>query len=431
MVGLSHELLPDFLLCVLSVSAVALLLETDHFRRTGVSLLLGLVAGLGLLAKVTFLVFLLGPIAVIVVTTVRTATRELRSEHDRSVGLARLRNIAAAVAVLAVVAGSWYVPSYSETREYIRSTTSGELTLGAGPQDPLAAEEMGRFALDAVNHHLSWVVGVVGLASVVGVAVAWLRRRGGVTARADLGRAALLVLWVAIPYLAVSTSHNQDHRLMAPAFPAAAVLVAGAVSSIRRDQLRTAGVAVLVVGGVLQTSLLTVRWNVPILPDRIDVQVPSGRVLVPFNGDAQGYNRLPGLRDEASPVIDELEALSRLPDGSVRPRRIGVLQPHRAINPNTLKFLAGTRGDPFTFVDVRGSEAGLPALEAELGRYDMILFIPPAPRPARPAEDRMYQLTLLSASEVITPEMLDLFPAGRRTWELLDGRRLLLAARGP
>ncbi len=427
-VGLSHEVLADFLLCGLSALAVALLLDTDHFGGTRASALLGVVVGLGCLAKVTFVAFIIGPVAFVAIGTIRRVVHERRA-GERTRARERMRNVALATAGAAVVAGLWYVPSFSETREYISATTSGELTLGMAPDEPLRPGELARFAMITVTTHLSWIVALVGSACAIGVVIAWLRgRRRHPDAGPDLVRAGLLLSWIAIPYLSVSTSANQDQRLMAPIFPAIAVLVAGLVTSIRSDRARRAAVAALVIGGVLQLSLLTVRWDIPFAPDKITIDTPAGDAYLHLASDPVGYNRLPGGRDDASPALAHLEAATRAADGSIAPRRVGVLQPHAAINPNTLRYLAGTRDVPFTFIDVR-AESDPAVMRAVLAELDAILYIPPPPRPADPEADRIYQLTVLSASYVVTPEMLEQFGEHRAWFELADGRRVLVAVR--
>lgn len=434
LVGLSHEVFQDFLLCAIAMTVVWLLLISDRFSRTPVAVAVGVVTAIGMLTKVTFPAFVLGPAVLVVGPTVLTAVREMRDEKARPVGLRRFGNLALAGGLAAALCSWWYLPNWEATREYLTSTTTGDLALGTGPAEPVSFEALSSFTLGVVNGHLSWVFALTG----VGL-VAWLviRRLTGGRARqitaAGVFEAACLLAWVAVPLLSVGLSHNQSARIIAPAFAAFAVLLAGMVTLIQSQHRRRAVAWLLGGAGALQTLLLTVSINVPLLPDQLTVSTYAGDAVVQFDSSQVGQNRLPTRPDFASPVLDHLERVSR-EDGEVGPLRVGLLQTHRALNSNTLSFLSDARNRPFVFVELTGHGGHLEALEADLAQYDVIVFIEPVEHLRDPTQvdrwhyKRLFLLQQQSASSVVTPRLLAMFPADRERFPIGDGRTALVAA---
>jgi hypothetical protein len=278
-----------------------------------------------------------------------------------------------------------------------------------------------------VNQHWSWAFVLVGLTAAVAIGARRAARR-----RVESHAFEVLVVasWALIPYCTLAASRNQDVRYIAAAFPAFVVLLSATILAVPFRSLRRVLIGTVILASVVQTSLLTVRWRVPVVPDRVIIGAGADAAVIHFDGTPLGYNRLPGDRDDASPVLAYLTASSAHGTGEPRPLQVGVLQPHATINPNTMNYLAEARGLPFFFVDVQASPSDLPALRAGLDRFDVVLFIEPPP-PSRARDPREDLLTRKSASAAVTPDMLAAFSAARRWFRLVDGQRVLVAARGP
>jgi 4-amino-4-deoxy-L-arabinose transferase-like glycosyltransferase len=94
----SHAFMLDLPLAAMTVLSLDALAGTDGFARSRRSLVFGLLCGVGMLTKWTFLFFLLAP------TVAELATLRRFSDPGR-----RLRNAAAALLVSAAVALPWYL----------------------------------------------------------------------------------------------------------------------------------------------------------------------------------------------------------------------------------------------------------------------------------------------------------------------------------
>src|SRR5882757_1009342 len=66
MIGLFHNVLQDFLLITLATVSIMFLLKSEGFQRRWMTIAMALAMGLGTLTKVTFPLFVIGPLLVVV-----------------------------------------------------------------------------------------------------------------------------------------------------------------------------------------------------------------------------------------------------------------------------------------------------------------------------------------------------------------------------
>ena len=377
MVGLSHEVMEDFELTAFVALTIALLLRTRYFSSWRASLLLGLVMGVGAVSKATFVMYVLGPVAVVVVRGAVLLYHEARHPETRGAGLTRLANAGVVLVISVGIAAAWYLSHLQATLAYIRSATGGSLAVGTGPSNPLTLHNIGAFTLGAIDWDGTLLLAVIGVLALVLVLVPWLARRGRGDRSGlmhDMGRAALLVAWIGPPYLFLISSQNQDVRLMAGAFPAVAILIAALVVAIPVRAVRWIGEAALCAAGAILTLGMTWPFTIPLLPSQIAVPVRLGWVYYPISPPrSMGYERVPQAVDYMVPVMNYLEAESKTIQ-SPRPV-VCVLETDPDINWNTLSYLVDENGDSYDVVEVHfyGSAS---RMQADLEACNMALFVP-------------------------------------------------------
>lgn len=419
LVGLFHNVLQDFLLVTLTTLSLLLLLKSEGFRRRWITWAMALTMGLGTLTKVTFPLFVVGPFLVILAEVAYGAinTRRRPAEEGEEAGLRPvLLNLGGAALVYLVVALVWYGPNFSETLDYVRSTTGGPLSLGAGPSDPYTFHAVTSFTLGAINFNLSWVIVLVGIAAVL---LSWSRLRSLFQKPVDpapLWKLAFLLAWALIPYLSVALAHNQDVRLMAPAFPAVAVLVAGALSAVPKPQWRLAlaAVAVVVLGYQTLTHIADVAPGS--MPDRLRISASTYEATIPLDSEPIGYEKLPS-SDYVTPIFEYIEKLAARGGGDPGIGTICLLESEPLINSNTFGFMSAARGDAFGFADVVQGPTGTAAeLEGILSGCNFALYTrPPKPTP----ESDESRLTLVNepyAASHMTRSMFRLFEGPTRVF---------------
>lgn len=412
LVGLFHNAFQDFLLTTLATVSILLLLYSDHFQRRWACAALGLTMGLGTLTKVTFPLFVIGPLLVVAVQVAVARHRAGGDTEDGPELRTLAANLAIAAAVYLLLVLPWYVPNFEATREYASSTTSGPLSVGAGPAHPLSFDAITSFTANLVSSDLSWIVALAGLIAI-GLnlpALARLLRRPAQVDR--LLQLAFLLAWALVPYLTLATAHNQDVRLMAAAMPALAAIVAGALAAIRWRTTRIALIAVVTVALCYQTLNHTTSIAPGFMPQSASLEIGGYPAVLHLGDEPIGYEQLPGT-DYATPIVEYMDrVISRESDSSVL-HTVCVLETEPVINGNTLEFAATLSGAPLAFVGLLAHEEGTD-LAIALSRCDFAIYA--RQRPPSPAL-RDVRLTLVNeeyAAAVVTPRLLAGFRGPRR-----------------
>jgi 4-amino-4-deoxy-L-arabinose transferase-like glycosyltransferase len=420
MVGLDHNVLQEFTLTALATLSLLLLLRSDRFERRWATWGMALAMGLGTLTKVTFPAFVVGPFLVVLAQAVLNWTGRDPEAAQRDWRSA-IFNLGIAAVVLLVVAGAWYGPNFDATLDYIRSTTSGPLAEGAGPKDPITFHAITSFTTGVINFNLSWVIlglGLIALALNAGKVRALLARPWRA---APLWSLTFLLAWVLLPYLSVALAHNQDVRLMAPAFPGVAVLVAGAIASIeqRRLRLALAGVAAVLLSYLTLNHITDITPG--FMPERARVAVTSYEASVQLDSKPIGYEQLPG-DDYAAPIFDYIEELARQePGGLAVPHSVCMLESQAVVNSNTFGFLAAARGDQLVLAEVFSApDTGEETLEEALAGCDFALYIKQPEPTAATKESRIVLVNEPYAANHMTPRLFSLFRGPSRTFPVAE-----------
>jgi 4-amino-4-deoxy-L-arabinose transferase-like glycosyltransferase len=406
LVGLSHEVLQDFLVVTLTTVTALLILRTKSFERRWASIALGLVLGLDALAKVTAAVYVVAPLIVCLVWTGWPLVRELRLAESRRRGIKRLVSVAAALGIGTGIALLWYVPNLSPTLDYLRLSTSGQGVAGNAPPDYMSLRAFLAFTLTVANFSLGWLIVLAGLAALLIVVPVRLRalfdgQRPDLSR--ELHRALFLGSWIAVPLLLIGLSNNQVARYMASALPGIGVVVAGLLMAIGPAWLRRATIGGVCVLCVYQGAFIVLALpRVPGAATKITWPTPVGGAVLDFSGAGFGYDRPPDPRDYPLPIIEYLEARSSA-NGHGAPRSIGLLETRPYVNGNTLGYLADVRGDPFTFGDIFAQPPE--ELRASLLRYDFVLYIPAG----APSNYHLLVVNSAFAAGEVTPQMLAVF----------------------
>jgi 4-amino-4-deoxy-L-arabinose transferase-like glycosyltransferase len=435
-VGLSHEVLQDFLLTTVVAVAVLCLLKARWLTRTSACLCAGVAMGIGMLTKVTFLLYVLGPLLVCGIAYVMSVWRRAQPgtmAGSKTNGFRALRpgvvNSLYMVGIATAIAAPWYVTNWSPTVDYLRSTTSGPLVIGVGPANPFQIREVISFTQTVLEADLSWlltIVGVVALLLALPRFLAWTRRREDL--HENLMRAAFLVTWAGVPFSVFTFSSDHDPRYLAATLPAVAIIIAGLIIQIRRTWLRTAMVAAAVGVGLFETALLTTAFHPPVLPDSVVVGAPTGVATIPLAGQPIGYERRPEPVDYALPIVDYLVAKSRVPAGNIVPRKICILETDPVVNGNTLGWLADVDELPFTYFD-QFITSSSQALLSKLASCDFALYIPPEKVPEALRKNRVALLNERSAASRMTPQMFALFSGPSRRFSLESGQQVTILER--
>jgi 4-amino-4-deoxy-L-arabinose transferase-like glycosyltransferase len=381
LVGLSHEVLQDFLVATLTTLTIYVMLRTHSFEHRGSSLAFGVLLMLDALAKVTAAVYVAAPLLVYLLWTAQPLIRELKSRTLRRHGLRRIGNLAMAAIIGAGGALVWYLPHLRPTLDYLALVTNG--AIGTAPPDHGSLRSFIAFVVVFVlDVGATWLIVFAALVALVIVAPTKLRdviRGYRPNLSVGLFRVLFLGAWIMTPLLLVGLSATQDVRYVASALPGVAIVVAGLLVSIRPAVLRRVVIGATSAIVVLQQMFIVLGLSaLPLLPGTVSWSTGFGTATVDFSSRGILYDRPPEgpSGDYPTPIMRYLESRSHV-DGHVVPRKIGFLAEEGFINGNTLGYLSDVRGDPFVFGDVPAQPSGS-ELARTLATYDFVLYVPGA-----------------------------------------------------
>jgi len=282
MLWISRETLIETWLTAMVALAIWTLLQTREFTRPGWSLIFGVVCGLGMLTKWTFLIFVALP-----------ALWAARKHWSNAVK---------AAAVAALISAYWYIPRFPTLAR------SWQQVAVAAPNegDPtFFSAQAWIFYIRALEGSLLFLP--LFLAFLVGAVVVirkWNSQWSTVLLSILGGWAGLMLL------------PGADPRYATGALPAIAVVTAAAFE--KRKAAR------VVLGAFLVFQHLLVSFGIPWLPERIVVMKgPGGPVPYEWNLYTQSYFGLWGKPRGEDWQIDRV--LQRVSMDSARPVRVGLI----------------------------------------------------------------------------------------------------------
>ena len=310
----------EFALTAMVALTVFLLLATDGFQRRGLSLLFGLSMGLGLLTKRTFVVFAVGPVVAVILTSGLLPALWQRLKKRPKI---HWKNALVALVGGGIAAGIWYLPN----REAVQTLLLGNLlfflwwalaavalyfaTLPSAPlSNALAAfflaaglastwylariEFLERVALYGYgvddprgrtlnltsldtylyyvrklgNEHLSLIIFVLLVAVLLAAVVVYLRRQGSVgqALRRVRPEGWAVLAWAGGSYALLTLSIYQETRALTPALPAVALILGAALFKLPWRRVRLALLVLLLAFGLLQFFVVSYEPVYRLLP---------------------------------------------------------------------------------------------------------------------------------------------------------------------
>ena len=353
--GLARHYLLDVPLVSMVTFSICCLIWSETFQRLPLSLLFGLSFGLGMLTKWTFAIFVVGPLLLCVVDSMRRYTPS------------RLRNLIAAGLLAALIATPWYIVNRQALVEFLQL---GGLRAAALEGDPLVG------TWDSWTYYLH---ALVDQQILLPFAVLFLLGLTVLVVRRQLGRPfLLLLLWIGVPYIAFSNYDNKDVRYTMPYLPAVAL-----VTSINLMQFPLPNVQKFVYAGLGLYSLLQFAGltfglsqrlstsSLPFLPARLAVTI--GDLSLPWYTEYTHIASPPRIENWQMETIlldlmKDVEHSLRAPEQSVH---LTVVPAQPCFEPNGFIYYVSVDKLPIAV----GSITGIVAVDshAQLAKSDYVV----------------------------------------------------------
>ncbi len=376
----------DMSLTAMVAVSVWILLETDHLRRTGPMLLVGLSAGLGMLAKWTYPIYVAGPCAWYLWQSLRAGPASARGRRS----LRRWLNVLLAIGLGGGLAAIWYIPNWGGVQAHVLDAQGHVNIHIPGRWSP------GNLLFYFHHLYLAQVLDFFFILFLASAAWCFIRRDRWLW---------LFVSWFIVPYLffTLIVVVNKTPRYFLPALPAVSLFMAAAVASLRPRWIRRLVAAVAVGVGIVQLCVITYSPAHGRLFRRLGNEMDY--MLSMETGYRYGRafnNRLEVgvLSPESSDwgvegLIDDLIERKRLKMGRERKGGVLLLTDLFVLSSHTFKFYMFLRGedridvrcfDPAEYQDIRRIED----LCAWMEGMDFIVLSYCSPDcPGRPFYDRL------------------------------------------
>ena len=240
-ISLFHQFMTDGPTAAMVAITVAAMLATERFSRARMSVVAGLLAGIGAYTRATFVLFILGLLLVMVL---RGGWRE-----RKGLGLFVLSAV--------VIAGPWYGLHFHDLYSQTSGAVSAQQPLWYGshpyPSDnqPL---KYTWYAWDLVNVQLYLPLALFSLIGVVTLSVGWIRNRSSDSLLPEL------LIGGFVGYLGVSLLTLEDPRYTIPALVYVAVIATGWIVRVRWRSLEVALAVLLLAVVVFNTTQINKAW---------------------------------------------------------------------------------------------------------------------------------------------------------------------------
>ena len=198
--------------------AMLLIALSNRFKYFLPTLLAGVVCGVAMLTNPIALVFLLGPVLYALVRGMVESRLEIR----------RILNLATGFVAAFAIASVWYLPNQQAIQDFL-------FGYGFGREGAAYRANHPGFTLYPQLILRDVAPGLVLVAIVAGLSALIFKARAPQVKNASPGRLDLwlVAVWVAVSYLLLNLTRDQQIRFLLPLLPGAAVLLAVLITSIK------------------------------------------------------------------------------------------------------------------------------------------------------------------------------------------------------
>jgi hypothetical protein len=275
--GLSRIFYVEYVLMILVTLWVFLQSESNNFLRWKHSLLLGIVLGLGMLTKVTFPVYILGPV-------LWGLFSFLRAEKVTGQRLTRLAlNGLVILLIGTLIMSSWYFENLKTVLGYAASSSFGSISNDYSLGNVLNIQTFLRYWTLVINLGISFYYFILLIIFSVIYGIKHLTGRGRKHPNSTITNNTTIpffFLWFIVPFLIFSFGANKDFRFLLPTFPALGFLIAKLITKTFENKQDQAIVIPLV---LLFPCLLFLYTSLP-LSSNYSLNVKTFTVISPEMG---------------------------------------------------------------------------------------------------------------------------------------------------
>jgi len=359
--GLSRMFFPEFPLIAVVALNVYLLLKSDYFKKTKYNIYLGLAMGLGMLIKITFPLFIIGPFLLILFK--RTAEeirlhRQALSANGQSSSMVFqgpdgeilfwkevpraeksprfVQDVGIVILLTLVLSSIWYFPNATYAVWIFLWGGYGHLTEVHGFDQHVFSPHtiLGYQHLVIYRGLSSFYFTLFTLALLYYLFLKKLLRRNLTLSRTPF--VPVILLWFLIPLLAFTFATNKDLRFFAPSLPAFGILLSLLLVSVFQKDLYP-------VYGVALGIPLFLFYSLSFLPSEMfNNKIYYVLLGTRYVAMGRGYYNLPPIQEDwkTEQILHTLQAYSNHSNSDGQPPQIAIISNQKYFNRDLFKYLA-------------------------------------------------------------------------------------------
>jgi hypothetical protein len=357
-IGLSRYFVTEFSLMILTITWIYMQLQSGSFLKRAYIIPLGIILGLGMLMKVTFPIYISGPILWGFVSAICDG-------WSKKNFLNILANSLCILAVGLLISSTWYLPNL-----YWITHTAFDVGYGSYAKIYSMGEIFNMRTLftywqAVINGGISSYYFLVLLLLFGFKMIEFVKRQNlsrpnlvideGGTPKANLS---MLLIWFFVPFIIFSFSITKDIRFLLPAFPALGIIIAQiAAEVLRKEPFNSTGkVWLMLVFPCMMFGYISI-------PSNINVTLNAGplKIIHP----QIGYTNQPLKQDwKQNPIIDTIEKDSLNHDIEID-SPIGVIPNHDYFNALNFTYYAVNQDFVYQF-EASSRSTGKDDLDSEI-----------------------------------------------------------------
>lgn len=297
LIYLSRSCLIDVALAAFVVMTLYFLLRAENFYHTKPTLIFGLLFGVGMLTKWTFLFFLLVPLIIAIVKVIRRLERPLNFvvyliififlvkcevfliwpykiaalllliltgwrlwsiSRSNEVAYLSLKNILCAFLVAFIIAAPWYLYNLVKLARHITANV-GQIAVAEGDPSILSLKSL-FYYLGALSDQVQLVFFILFLLGFVWLFIKWDKKNS------------LLLQWFLVPYLIFVLVRNKDPRFTVPYLPAVSIISVFWIANLDKKYLKNIIIYSILIIGIGQFFLFS--YKIKYFPPKVELKTP-------------------------------------------------------------------------------------------------------------------------------------------------------------
>ena len=213
-IGMSREFLTEYGLMTFVIMWMYYLLRSNSFEKRGISFILGVILGLGMLMKISFIFYIVCPTLLILIR---------RTRDSQKIESSSFLNLAITVIIGVLIAGPWYFKNLSSVVHFAVASGYGNSASKWGMGELFSVKTILSYWLYLINYGISaYFFFLIIFLFVTRITVSLFHRSERLLERSNF---LFLATWFLFPFILFTFGVNKDYRYITPFLPVVSLVI--------------------------------------------------------------------------------------------------------------------------------------------------------------------------------------------------------------